>query len=218
MAGVSINSATPGVARPRTARLVSYNIEMAEVCGGTFWKPYTPAQIAGVEAYPQLSLPPDGRFDMASILWGTSHLMERREPIDLGSPRLRSLARALGPSWLRVSGSWATSTYYDFEAITCGEPPKPYQSVLTYPQWEGVLDFARAVGARLLVSFAVIPGLGNDACRELGGRWPTCLRRNPYGFSILHADCDANGLVRVVTCMDSPSRVRITTLAHPFAS
>ena len=30
-------------------RLVSYNVEMTEVTGGTFWKAYTPAQIAGTE-------------------------------------------------------------------------------------------------------------------------------------------------------------------------
>ena len=27
--------------------LVSYNVEFAEVTGGTFWKAYTPEQIAG---------------------------------------------------------------------------------------------------------------------------------------------------------------------------
>ena len=32
-------------------RLVSYNVEMAEVTGGTFWKAYTPAQIAGEEEF-----------------------------------------------------------------------------------------------------------------------------------------------------------------------
>ena len=33
------------------ARLVSYDVEMAEVTGGTFWKAYTPAQIAGKEEF-----------------------------------------------------------------------------------------------------------------------------------------------------------------------
>ena len=33
------------------ARLVSYDVEMAEVTGGTFWKAYTPAQIAGEEEF-----------------------------------------------------------------------------------------------------------------------------------------------------------------------
>ena len=28
-------------------RLVSYNVEMTEVTGGTFWKAYTPEQVAG---------------------------------------------------------------------------------------------------------------------------------------------------------------------------
>ena len=31
--------------------LVSYNVEFAEVTGGTFWKAYTPGQIAGTEAF-----------------------------------------------------------------------------------------------------------------------------------------------------------------------
>lgn len=39
-------------------RLVSYNVEMTEVTGGTFWKAYTPAQIAGTEPVrPQGRLP-----------------------------------------------------------------------------------------------------------------------------------------------------------------
>ncbi len=38
------------------ARLVSYNIEMTEVTGGTFWKAYTPGQIAGTETFPPLTV------------------------------------------------------------------------------------------------------------------------------------------------------------------
>lgn len=32
-------------------RLMSYNVEFAEVTGGTFWKAYTPGQIAGTEEF-----------------------------------------------------------------------------------------------------------------------------------------------------------------------
>lgn len=32
-------------------RLMSYNIEMTEITGGTFWKAYTPEQIAGIEEF-----------------------------------------------------------------------------------------------------------------------------------------------------------------------
>ncbi len=31
--------------------LMSYNVEFAEVTGGTFWKAYTPGQIAGTEEF-----------------------------------------------------------------------------------------------------------------------------------------------------------------------
>ena len=31
--------------------LMSYNVEFAEVTGGTFWKAYTPGQIAGTEPF-----------------------------------------------------------------------------------------------------------------------------------------------------------------------
>ncbi len=32
-------------------RLVSYNVEMIEVTGGTFWKAYTSGQISGTEEF-----------------------------------------------------------------------------------------------------------------------------------------------------------------------
>lgn len=44
-------------------RLVSYNIEMTEVTGGTFWKAYTPGQIAGTEEFPPMSArQPQGHY------------------------------------------------------------------------------------------------------------------------------------------------------------
>ena len=36
-------------------RRISYNVEMTEVTGGTFWKAYTEAQVDGTEQVP----PPD---------------------------------------------------------------------------------------------------------------------------------------------------------------
>lgn len=160
-----------GVAHPRDRRVISYDIEMTEVTGGTFWKPFTPAQVAGTEPYPQVHLAEGvpSELDTSSLLGDTKHLMAWRGPIDLGNGRLRMLARAIGPSWVRVSGSWATGTYYDFDGHTGGTAPAPYRAVLTLAQWRGVLDFVRAVGGKLLVSFAVLPGLGNEECRALGG-------------------------------------------------
>ena len=178
---LSLNAPDPRLAVPRDPRLVSYNIEMAEVTGGTFWKPFTPAQIAGADGFPAPEPPADGSApDLASLLSASSGLMAERPPIDLSNPKLRALARALGPSWVRVSGSWATGAYFDFNDSTGGVPPEGYRAVLTRAQWAGVLDFVRAVEGRLLISFAVVPGLGNAACRRLGGTgaWdPSQVRR-----------------------------------------
>ena len=135
--------------------LLSYNVEMTEVTGGTFWKPYTPAQIAGTEPFP----PVKSFADLQS-------LMAVFEPVDLYNERLRGLAAQLGPVWVRVSGSWATKTYYDFDGHTGGKAPAGFQSVLTEAQWKGVLDFVKAVGAKLLVSVANCEGIHPD-----GGPW-----------------------------------------------
>ena len=85
-------------------------------------------------------------------------LMEYYPPIDLRSEKLRALTRALGPAWIRVSGSWATKTYSDFEGTTQGTPPAGYASVLTKEQWTGVLDFVKAMDGRLLVSVSNCAG------------------------------------------------------------
>ncbi|MDO4343755.1 MAG: beta-glucuronidase [Eubacteriales bacterium] len=123
-------------------RLVSYNIEMAEITGGTFWKEYTPEQIAGTEVFP-------GIKSMQEIT-ETEKLMQYYPPVNLYNKRLRALAKELSPAWIRVSGTWATKTYYDFEDT--GKVPEGYENLLTREQWIGVLDFVKSVGGRLLIS------------------------------------------------------------------
>src|SRR5258708_34308857 len=55
---------------------------------------------------------------------------EYRPPIKLSNPRLRKLAAALGPPYLRVSGTWMNSTFFqDDDAAAMGLPrraTKPY--------------------------------------------------------------------------------------------
>jgi hypothetical protein len=63
-------------------RFQSYNIEMVEVTGGRFWKPYG-------------SEPPTAGTDLYAY----------RPPIDLNNSKLRKLAAALGPAYMRVSGT-----------------------------------------------------------------------------------------------------------------
>lgn len=132
--------------------MMSYNVEFAEVTGGTFWKAYTPEQIAGTEEF---------RVEPSSegIAAMYKDLMQVYPPIDLYNEKLRSLAKEFGPVWVRVSGTWATKTYYDFDGTTNGNVPEGYLNVLTKEQWIGVLDFVKAIGAKLIVSVANCPGL-----------------------------------------------------------
>ncbi len=132
-------------------RLMSYNVEMTEITGGTFWKAYTPEQIAGTEEF-KISGGLTGNFT------AMADLMQYYPPIDLKNERLLALAKKLGPVWVRVSGSWATKTYYDFDGTTGGKAPEGYASVLTKDAWLGVLDFVKAVGGKLLISVSNCAG------------------------------------------------------------
>ena len=134
------------VLREVDERLVSYNVEMTEVTGGTFWKAYTPEQIAGTEKFPAIK-------DFTEL----AGLMQWYDPIDSTNPRLIKLAKELGPAWMRVSGTWATKTYYDFEGK--GLPNDGWQNCMTRDQWVNIVKFADTIGAKILISVANCEGL-----------------------------------------------------------
>jgi len=139
-------------------RFQSYNVEMVEVTGGAFWKPYGSDRSAG-----------------------PSELYEYRPPIDLTNPKLRKLAAALAPAYLRVSGSWANATYAADSDSVPSAPPLGFNGVLSRQQWQGVVDFSQAVGAQIVTSFAVSPGT-----RDAAGVWlPDQARRFlTYTYSV----------------------------------
>lgn len=125
-------------------RYQSYNVEMAEVVGASSWRPY-----AALEA---------GQ---------SADLLEKRGPIDLSNARLRKLAAALGPAYVRVSGAWANTVYFhDSDDLPPAEPPAGFQSVLTRSEWKGVVDFARASRAAIVTSFTMSAGV-----RDAKGVW-----------------------------------------------
>ena len=131
--------------REQNEMLVSYNVEMTEVTGGTFWKAYTDAQIDGTEEVPT----PDFSKGMAAMhQWS--------DPIDTTNPRLIKLAKELGRCWVRVSGTWATRTYYDFDGTGMKEG---YFNHLKKDQWISLLNFVKAVNGRLKISVANCDGL-----------------------------------------------------------
>ena len=122
-------------------RYQAYNVEMVEVTGGRFWAPY--------------GGPADERY-------------RQRPPIDLANPRLIALARHLGPSLMRVSGTWANNTYLEAEDENLTAPPPGFVQVLTRDQWRGVVTFSKAVDAPIVTSFAV-----SNGTRNADGLWQT---------------------------------------------
>jgi glycosyl hydrolase family 79 len=118
----------------------SYNVEMIEVTGGRFWKPYR-------------SGTPDGHSD----------LYQYRPPIDLANPRLRRLAAALAPAYMRVSGTWANATHFSVSDVAVAAPPAGFDGVLSQQRWQEAINFAYAVGAEIVTSFAVSAGTRDGA-------------------------------------------------------
>ena len=164
-----------------SGRQQSYNVEMLEVTGGRFWRPYGPElERALREPAPQGGA---GGADTPSGMNPT--LYEYRPPLDLSQPRLRSRAKALGPAYVRVSGTWANTTYLPAMGEAApSSPPQGYGSVLTHDQWRGVIEFAKAADAEIVTSFATGAGTRDaqgvwttdqaqrfvDVTRQLGGR------------------------------------------------
>lgn len=160
----------------------SYNIEMLELTGGSFWKPY--GAPAGGPA-PAGDTPPG--MD--------PNLYEYRPPIDLANPRLRMLASALGPAYVRSSGTWANATYFPDSDAAPAAPPPGFKGVLTRQQWHGLIDFANAVNGRIVTSFAI-----SDGVRGPDGVWtPEQARR------LIDYTKSAGGSVAAAEFMNEPN-------------
>lgn len=116
-------------------RFVSVAVDVDQLAGGTFWDPA-------------------GGPDMVAA-----------PPYDFSRARLRTLAGALAPAYLRLGGSASDQTYYDLSAAP-GDPPAPFELVLTRAQFDAANQFAIDLG--LEVVFTVNAGAGP---RDAGGVW-----------------------------------------------
>jgi hypothetical protein len=135
-------------------RFQSYNIEMVEITGGWFWKPYR-------------STADDNSASASHAPKGVdTHLFQYRPPIDLAKPRLRILATALGSAYVRVSGTWANTTFFADTDQPPALPPAGFKGILTRRQWRGVVEFAKLSNAKIVTSFSI--GAGT---RDANGVW-----------------------------------------------
>jgi hypothetical protein len=157
-------------------RFQSYNIEMVEVTGGRFWKPYE-------------EHPPAG-----------SDLFAYRPPIDLNNAKLRKLAAALAPAYMRVSGTWANSTYVSDAEDSSSASPAGFNGVLTCRRWRDVIGFSQAVDADIVTSFAISPG-----ARDAAGVWtPDQARR------LIACTRTAGGRIAAAEFMNEPDLIAIS--------
>src|SRR5690349_1108274 len=179
-------SRAPGTVRPSSfapttmprvgtvdERFESYNIEMVEVIGGRFWKPYLGSAAADSKAQPAAQ---QKDFTPAGI---DPNLYQYRAPIDLSNPRLVKLAAALGPAYVRVSGTWANSAYFqDSDNPGAANAPSGFSGVLTRKEWKGVVDFSHAVGAEIVTSVATAAGP-----RDAHGVWSSEQARRLFEYT-----------------------------------
>src|SRR6202022_3602246 len=103
VAGVAVAPAIMPRVGSVDERFQSFNIEMVEVTGGRFWAPYkasatAPAADPGAKTAIPAGMEPS--------------LYRYRKPIDLTNPKLRKMAAALAPAYVRGRGTWANSTYF----------------------------------------------------------------------------------------------------------
>ena len=165
-------------------RFQSYNIEMIEVTGGRFWAPYNAQNNAPADT----QQPTPGGMPAS--------LYRYREPIDLSNSRLRKLAAALSPAYVRVSGTWANSTYFfDSDDAAPRTPPPGFNGILTRTQWKGVLDFAHAVNADVVTSFAISPGT-----RDANGVWTPS-----EAEKVLHFTRENGGIIAAAEFFNEPT-------------
>lgn len=137
-------------------RFQSYNVEMAELTGGEFWLPYEKlAQVEKTQA------------SAGASSSGYDAIRAPMPPIDLSNERLRKLTAALGPAYVRTSGNVADAVYFhDADTPAPKKPPPGFEAVLTRAQWKALFEFAKAVDAKVVTSFAVSAGT-----RDASGRW-----------------------------------------------
>lgn len=168
-------------------RFQSYNIEMLEVTGGNFWKPYgNPSNAGAKPVQPSSNVPAGMNPDM----------YQYRPPIDLTNLRRRKLAAALSPAYVRVSGTWANTTYFhDADGPAPKSPPKGFNGVLTRQQWKNVVEFSNAVDAKIVTSFAT--GVGT---RDAAGVWTPKEARKVLAYTR-----SINGSIAAAEFMNEPT-------------
>ena len=170
-------------------RFQSFNVEMVEVTGGRFWRPYKASASAPSDR--------DAVNAGNAPAGGSADLYEYRKPIDLSNTRLRTLAAALAPAYMRISGTWANTTFFADNDETPSTPPSGFRAVLSRERWKAVIDFARVVDAEIVTSMATSPGV-----RDAAGLW-----QNDQAHRLFAYTRSVGGRIAAAEFMNEPTLV-----------
>ena len=171
-------------------RFQSYNIEMVEVTGGRWWAPLNlhhlrPTTAPNNKATEGIN-PDDFQY---------------RPPVDLANPKLRKLAAALSPAYVRVSDTWANTLYFqNSDRVQPALPPPGFGAVLTGPQWKGLIDFSAAVQAEIITSFSIGAGV-----RDANGSWTPVEAAKLLSFTK-----DAGGTIAAAEFFNEPNLIDLS--------
>lgn len=160
-------------------RYQSYNVEMLEVTGGKFWKPYKDILKGATQPGKQTASSSQSGAGQPSGM--SADLYQYRPPIDLTNPRLRAMAKALGPAYVRMSGTWENTTYFADTDMPPKDSPQGYGGVLTRKQWLGAINFSNAVDAQIVTS--VPNGVGTRGADQV---WKPDQTRDWLNFTKAH--------------------------------
>lgn len=177
-------------------RFVSYNVEAVEVTGGRFWAPYKYLPASG------------GATAFSGVTSGSIDSRFRyRAPIDLYNPKLRKLAAALAPAYVRVSGSWRNSTYFqDDDLPVMKTPPPGFLNVMTRAQWKSVVDFAKAVDGAIVASVTTSAGT-----HDAEGIWTTDQAKRWLDYT-----ASVGGHIAATEYMNEPTIMNMTGVAGTY--
>ena len=144
---VTVRAGTLPYLRTMDERFQSYQIGFSHLTGGETWKAFD-----ALGGQPGKSI---------------ADVREPRAPTNLANLRLRNLTAALAPFYLRYSGTTANNVYFqDDDKPPLASPPSGYKVVLTRERWRNALEFAEAVNAKVVTSFAISPGV-----RDADHKW-----------------------------------------------
>ena len=101
--------------------------------------------------------------EFVSFGFDISQMQERGSgsPVDFTRPQLVRLAEALGPAYVRYSGTKIDETYYDPTGALGANPPGAYKYVLDRDEWDAATRFAAVAGLKVTIGVNGGPGPRN---------------------------------------------------------